>query len=164
MKEIVASNTGDRIQVGDIDFVELDKSSWSVILRNGVVVGIHKSKNNKDISLSHEILRLRGIKWDGHVDHKDRNVLNSKFENLRPATFEQNNANRTISRNNTTGYKGVCFCKARNLYQTNIGVSGVKIQIGRFRDPIEAAKAYDKAAKQYHGEFAVLNFPKGVDH
>ena len=33
-----------------------------------------------------------------------------------------------------------------------------QINIGRFDDPIEAAKAYDRIAKERLGEFAYLNF------
>jgi hypothetical protein len=36
--------------------------------------------------------------------------------------------------------------------------NGKKIWVGRFKTQIEAARAYDAAAKKYHGEFARLNF------
>jgi len=31
--------------------------------------------------------------------------------------------------------------------------------LGYFKDEIEAASTYDRAAKKYHGQFASLNFP-----
>ena len=40
-----------------------------------------------------------------------------------------------------------------------ICVAGEKIFLGRFKDEIEAAKAYDKAAKKYYGQYTSLNFP-----
>ena len=39
-----------------------------------------------------------------------------------------------------------------------ISFDGKQRKVGHFDDEIEAAKAYDRAAKKYHEEFAALNF------
>ncbi|MHC4062387.1 MAG: AP2/ERF family transcription factor [Planctomycetota bacterium] len=37
-------------------------------------------------------------------------------------------------------------------------MNGRRKYIGRFENEIDAAKAYDRAAIRYHGEYANLNF------
>lgn len=56
-------------------------------------------------------------------------------------------------------YHGVCWDKRRQKWMAKIKTNGTHHNLGRFTDEIEAAKAYDNAARLYHGERAKLNFP-----
>jgi hypothetical protein len=91
------------------------------------------------------------------IDHHDDNGLNNQRYNLRPATHSQNNINKCKPSNNTTGFKGVDFFH-KKYFRAIIGVKGKKIYLGLFPSLIDAARAYDEAAKKHHGEFAKLNF------
>lgn len=94
------------------------------------------------------------------VDHKDNNGLNNQRENLRLASGSQNKANCAKYSNNTSGYKGVTLRKERNTWRAQIRVNNKLIILGCFVDKEEAARAHDKAALLYFGEFAQLNFPQ----
>lgn len=103
------------------------------------------------VRMHHEILPKKKGKF---IDHIDGNGLNNRAANLRYATKSQNGMNRGLTSKNTTGYKGVHFYKSRGNYTANIAVNGKLKCIGYFETAEEAHKAYKKAAKKLHGEFA----------
>jgi hypothetical protein len=108
------------------------------------------------IRMHHIIL---GLPPGKECDHINRDTLDNRIRNLRPCTTAQNIANRGMLKSNTSGYKGVNWRKERSMWVARIGFKGERISLGMFNDPKEAAKAYDKAAIKYYGEFAGLNFP-----
>lgn len=93
-------------------------------------------------------------------DHINGRTLDNRKSNLRSATRSQNIWNsRKTSRPGYSKYKGITFYKRHQNWGAQIIVDGRRIFLDKFREEIQAAKAYDRAAKKYFGEFAVLNFP-----
>jgi hypothetical protein len=56
-------------------------------------------------------------------------------------------------------YKGVGRARHSGYWRAEIWVNGERRHLGYFEGEVEAAKAYDEAARKCHGEFAVLNVP-----
>jgi hypothetical protein len=94
------------------------------------------------------------------VDHRNRQRLDNRRSNLRMITNAQQQYNKTKYANNKSGYKGVSFDRHKARWRADIGAEGTRYFLGRYSTAEEAALAYDVAARQLHGEFAVLNFPK----
>jgi hypothetical protein len=91
------------------------------------------------------------------VDHINHNGLDTRKANLRPATQLQNTWNN-LRRRGKNRFRGVFWDKGEKKWQARLAYDYKKIHLGFFDDDVEAAKAYDEAAKKLRGEFAVLNF------
>lgn len=98
------------------------------------------------------------------VDHKYRDGLNNTKRKLRIVTAAQNSCNSTkTSSNCTSKYKGVNRHKDKNKWRSYITHKGRRMHLGYFENEEDAAKAYDAAARKYHGDFACLNFDDSRD-
>jgi hypothetical protein len=95
------------------------------------------------------------------TDHINHNGLDNRKTNLRICTTSQNAQNRPKDTRNISGYKGVGRCMSRGCnyeWRAEIKINGKKIHLGLFHSPEKAALAYDKAARNLFGEFALTNF------
>ena len=100
------------------------------------------------------------------VDHINHDPLDNTRANLRVCTQGQNmkNQKKIESKNGkptTSQYKGVFKWQRKDKikYKATIWNNGEQKYLGYFDTEIEAAKAYDKRAKELFGEYANLNFP-----
>lgn len=144
-------------QVDDEDFEWLSQYKWYY---SGGYPKRYNKRNKPLIRIHREILEYYGYDIVGtYVDHIDGNPLNNTKSNLRIATRSQNLSNRKKPINNTSGYKGVSWRKKDKFYEAYITSNTKRIRLGCFSNPEDAARAYDKAARELHKEFAVLNFP-----
>lgn len=92
------------------------------------------------------------------VDHKNGDALDNRRDNLRLATYAQNAYNKKKTRTKTSSrFIGVCFSKKTGKWTAYLRFQGKRIWLGQFDNEIDAAKAHDRAAIKYHGEFARLN-------
>lgn len=107
---------------------------------------------NKKISLHRYILGDP----DGDVDHKNRNTLDNRRENLRICSRSENNANRP-KRKSSGSYRGVYRTGSGKWMARISDGTGAMDYIGSFFSEEEAATAYNSAAVARFGEFAELN-------
>jgi hypothetical protein len=93
------------------------------------------------------------------VDHIDGNSTNNRRRNLRTCTRRQNLYN-SRPRRGKSKYKGVRYEKRTKRWVAEITHRGRKYHLGSFKNEVEAAKAYDRKARQLFGPYARLNFPE----
>ncbi len=146
--------------VDPLDFYRFNNFQWCAVKHKSLFHAVRLINGSNDItkilSLHCEIMNPpKGLL----VDHRNRNGLDNRRTNLRLATHSQNRCNRFVNKVGCSSqYRGVSRNKQKNKWNAQIQFEGKWIWLGRFDNEIDAAKAYDEAARKYHGEFARLNF------
>jgi hypothetical protein len=143
--------------IDDEDFDLVGLVGWHCHVDKYAVRNYRKRDGAQGLLLMHRI--IMNCPDSMQVDHIDGNGLNNQKSNLRICTQSQNKKNKRRASNNTSGYKGV-YIEKENYIRSYITFNGKRIVLGWFSNVIDAAKAYDEAAKLYFGEFAKLNFPE----
>lgn len=115
---------------------------------------IYIANKNTSVSIHRLLTQLRNCT----IDHKNRNGLDNRKENLRFCTAKQNSYNRV--RKNKFGFRGVYLPKRSKTFYFQIQKDGKKIHSGGYKTAKDAAIAYDKINRELHGEFGIRNFEK----
>lgn len=148
--KVVMCSRGSLIKVSNCDYDKVKDIIWTSsrgYLHNSAYGSLHRF--------------ILDAPKDMVVDHISRDISDNRRENLRICNHRENLLNSKSERG-ISSYKGVQFNKRHNKWTASITFMGKTFRIGTFTDEIEAAKAYDKKAKELFGEFAYLNFPDDV--
>lgn len=123
--------------------------------------GVHKSSGYCFVRFRGKLLAAHRIVFALHhgyfpkeVDHIDLNRSNNKISNLRAATTSQNECNKGLQRNNSSGVKGVNWDKSSGMWKARVAVNGLTKYVGRFHDIKEAEQAIIATRNVLHGEFS----------
>lgn len=146
--------------VDDEDFETAFALNWRLIRKgNNLYAGRTVPKTS---GLGRTTLYLHRFLNPGipEIDHRDGNGLNNRRENLRSCTQRQNTCGFQHKRKGASSrFRGVSWDSDRSKWFAKIEVGDRQIALGRFDQEVEAARAYDNAAKEHFGAFASPNFP-----
>lgn len=87
------------------------------------------------------------------IDHINTERGDNRITNLRSCNNQENSLNRSKQLNNTSGYKGVDWCKRREKWRAKICYKKKSHHLGYFDCPKEASKAYEREANILFGDF-----------
>lgn len=133
-----------RINIGDVAGCICDNAYRDIMINNKVY------KAHRLIWIMHN----GNIQEDMNIDHINQIKHDNRIENLRLATPSENKCNTIRYKTNTSGYKGVLWCKQKKKWKAQIRHNYKNIYLGLRDTPEAAYELYIAAAKELHGEFA----------
>jgi hypothetical protein len=131
---------------------------WTASLNNNGY-GQIRSPTQKTMIAAHRLsyeLNIGKIPIGFEIDHICHNKICINPSHLRLATHSQNGQYQKWNKRNTSGSKGVS--RHRNKWRARIKNNGKEIYLGTYNNIEEAKIAYDKAAKEFFGDFAHIGY------
>lgn len=155
-KMIIKISQDKEVQVSPEDFDRVSVLIWYFM--PNVWGGYAARHEGKQTVYLHQFI-IGKPKKGFQIDHINHDGLDDRRENLRIVTQHQNNGNLRRPKHNTSGYKGVSAYpnNIKKPWTAYIQNMGVKIHLGYFATPQEAALVYNLAAKEQWGKYAHLN-------
>lgn len=141
-----AINTNNPFYFDLEDYETIKDFCWYERIRDGFS-SLYTSTNGKLIRM-HQMLGYNGY------DHENRNELDNRKSNLRKATQKENSRNRSVAKNNTSGFIGVYFSQKARKWWAMIEVNGNKLYLGLFSNKTDAIKSRLIAEAKYFKKFA----------
>lgn len=151
--KLIPLTQGKSAIVDDEDYSYLSQFKWFYKKNKN---GGYAARTLKTIRMHRVIMNAESSE---EVDHINKDGLDNRKTNLRKCSREENVRNVAKRKDTLNKYKGVHFIKKKKHWIARIQINGKRIHSGYFVTEIEAAKEYDKLAKNFHGMFASLNFP-----
>jgi hypothetical protein len=88
------------------------------------------------------------------VDHINGDRQDNRIENLRAVTKRENNFNKRVRSDNSTGITGVRWHSQRKKWNARIKVDGVDRSLGMYKEMRDAERARLAAELKYFGEYS----------
>lgn len=155
MRTVALPNLRLKAIVDDEDYLKVVRHSW--------YAQVEKGKNTYAVSrIGGKLIRMHrlilGAKKGEIIDHQDHDGLNNRRSNLRLCTNGQNLHNRPPNKNKKSSrFKGVFWYSRKQKYEVFFRCNGKAIRGGFFTNELDAARHYNKLARELLGEFAFLN-------
>lgn len=144
--------------VDDADYEAVSQYRWHA-QKMGRCFYAARSVKKPDGRPAYQFLHHFLMPGVARIDHRDGNGCNDQRKNIRPATKRQNSQGARQKKIGATArFRGVVRHRC-GKWQSQITVDGKQIYLGLSTSEIEAAKVYDKAAREFFKEFACPNFP-----
>lgn len=119
---------------------------------------------NRKIYKAHKLayLYVNGV-FPDYIDHKNQNRGDNRISNLSLSTHKENHKNRSLQKNNTSGFCGVYWYPCMKKWCAKIKINQKTKMLGFFTDKEDAISARIKANKEFgfsvnHGSKSQFNY------
>jgi hypothetical protein len=159
--KLIPINHKDKIvyaKVDDEDYAMLSRHTWCIVSASRGYAGtfIEMGHGKRKLLVMHRMI-LGGT---NQIDHRNNDPLDNQKDNLRTATRNENEWNKAKFKTAkgkppTSKYKGVSLQGGR--WEAKIMRNKVLYNLGSFKNEEDAARAYNKKAKELSADYSWFN-------